>query len=355
MKNEKNRWLILVGLILLAAILVGKLLLDRQHKLQIDHLTVGTNQSLELPTEETEPSVEIELESEPVTSMPVEKQTPILEDLPTTIILADKNYHLFFDLRHILLHSSGTTAAKELGVSNMFWYTVKHKHTPNHLEIQARLFEFMDYCTQQPRGTALFNNEPMPAIMCQWISGQLSTQQFLDSLLSYRKEIKEFFSSQEEQNLVLGTLELLKPDIICKIQRPINKMVAFFQECCNQFPGQIYILSNWDRESANLIRCQFKQIFGHLDQDHIIFSGETGKLKPELDCFKSITESKKLDPKRCVLIDDSPENIRIAKSLGWHTILHKNTDRTMHKIKKLLSIKTNVIKTKKKKKNKYGA
>lgn len=355
MQNKNKRWLIITSLIILTGILAGRLFLSHKNNLPVEQQNPPTELLAEQQTS-SEPIV-IKLPSPENKDLAPQNETVLI--LPnqelTPPILPDQPYHLFFDLRHILLHSSGTTAAKAVGVSNMFWYTVKHKHTPNHLEIQARLFEFMDYCTKQPRGAALFNNEPMPAIMCQWICGALTTQQFLDTLLSYQTEIKEFFVSQEEKNLVLGTLELLKPDVICKIQRPITKMVTFFQECCKQFPDQIYILSNWDRESVNLIRREFSQIFDSLPAHHSIFSGETGKIKPHADSFNEITQRMNLDPKKCVLIDDSPENVRAAKALGWRTILHKNTDRTIHKIKKLLAIKANISKTKKKKKNKHGA
>jgi hypothetical protein len=358
MQNRNSRWLVITSLIIIAG--AGVLFFNRkQTSLPSEHVCHPTEvTTLVAPdflvTQQTNNTADLEKSASPkIGQTNVEIVDTETASLPQVISkkLAHEPYHIFFDVRHILLHSSGTTAAKAVGVSNMFWYTVKHKKTPNHLEIQARLFEFMDYCTKQPRGTALFNNEPMPALMCQWAKGELTAKQFLDTVLSYKKEIKEFFVSEEEKNLVLGTLEVFKPDVICNIQRSTTKMVNFFQECCQNFPGQIYILSNWDHESASLIRKQFPQIFEMLDQDHIIFSGDIGKLKPEPEIFNYVTQTMHLNPQKCILVDDSPENIRAAKALGWGTILHKTSERTTHKVKKILCIKSRPAgKTKKKKK-----
>lgn len=358
MQNKNKLWLVIIGLAICTAIFASFLLLNHKKPQFLPQLTnLPADHPITTQPEQsaiTAPSIETDLPKLPsnlgkLAELNPDKTTQVNTEVKK---LPDQPYQLFFDLRHILLHSSGSAAAKAVGVSNMFWYTVKHKKTPNYLEIQARLFEFMDYCTKQPRGTALFNNEPMPGLMCQWARGELTAQEFLDTILNSHKEIQEFFISQEEKNLVLGTLTVFKPDVICKIQRPITKMVAFFQECCKCFPDQIYILSNWDRESADLIRKAYPQIFDQIKADHIIFSSDIGKLKPEADIFNYVTEKMNLAPQKCILIDDIPENIRVAKSLKWRTILHKDTDRTIHKIKKLLAIKSPINKSKKKKKSK---
>jgi HAD superfamily hydrolase (TIGR01509 family) len=244
-------------------------------------------------------------------------------------------YHIFFDVGQVLLDNSSTGAAKAVGVSNMFWYTVKHKKTPESFEIQSRLFDFIDYCTQEPRGHALFNNQKMPHLICEWAKGKINTSEVLKIVTHYQAKAQEFFKSDEEKNLVFGALNLFKPDVICNIQKPINKMVDLFDKYCENFPNQVYILSNWDRESAALIRKKFPQIFGKIPSKNIFFSGDIGELKPELNAFIYVTTKLNLDPRSCILIDDNAENIKAAKSLGWKTILHKNPERTAHKLHRI--------------------
>jgi len=243
--------------------------------------------------------------------------------------------HIFFDVGDVLLTSSSTGAAKAVGVSHMFWYTFKHKKTPESKDIQSRLFEFIDYCTKRPRGHALFNKQPLPGIMCDWAKGKINTSEILKIVTHYEKEAQEFFISDEEKNLVFGALNLFKPDVICNIQRPITKMVELFEHACQQFPGHVYILSNWDRESAALIRQKFPQIFTKIQEDHIFFSGDIGVLKPEISAFEYVTDKLKIDPRSCILIDDNTENIKVIRSLGWKGILHKHPERSARKFRRL--------------------
>ena len=293
---------------------------------------MAANIDLEKTTE-----IKLEIKSEPV----IELITPNNTAEINKIIIDDLNaieagdFHLFFDVGQVLLQSSGPTAAKAVGVSNMFWYTVKHKKTPESAEIQARLFEFMDFCTKKPRGLALFNNQPMPHLMCRWAKGQINSKEFIDTVLSYKTQAQTFFKSDEEKNLVLGTLNLFEPNTICSIQRPITKMVNFFEDCCHAFPNRVCILSNWDKESALLIRKQFPEIFNAIAKDHIFFSGDTGHLKPEADTFDYIIKKLNLNPKACILIDDNKLNIEVAQSLGWKTVLYTDADTAISEIKKI--------------------
>ena len=275
-------------------------------------------------------------ENNPAQNNPIDTKitTPILSN---ELAIDNNNYHIFFDVGHVLLHNSGTMAAKAVGVSNMLWYTVKHKKTPDHKEIQGRLFAFIDHCTKRPRGSALFNDEQLPGLMCDWVKGHIKSTELLNTILSYEKEANEFFISTEEKNLVLGTLALFKPDVICKIQRPVAKMVKFFQDCNQAFPGRIYILSNWDGESAKLVRKKYPQIFNIIKAQNIFFSGDIGQVKPEASVFNYITDHLNLDPKKCILIDDNQVNIAAAEALAWQTILHTSPEDTILRLKGIIS------------------
>lgn len=247
----------------------------------------------------------------------------------------DHKYHIVFDVGQVLLDNSNTGAAKAVGMSNMFWYTVKHKKTPESKDIQARLFDFIDYCTKLPRGHALFNGQPLPGIMCEWAKGKINTSEILKIVTHYEAQAKEFFKSEEEKNLVFGALNLFKPDVICNIQKPITKMVELFEDCCKNFPNQVYILSNWDQSSALLIRKKFPQIFTKIPADHILFSGDIGEVKPQASAFNYLTDRFKTCNDTFILIDDNPENVKMARSLGWKAILHKHPERTARKLKRL--------------------
>lgn len=250
---------------------------------------------------------------------------------------ADKgNTYIFFDVGGVLLKNSTSSAIKAVGVSNMFWYTYRHKKKPDHYEVQARLFDFIDYCMNQPRGLAKVGGAFLPQIMCEWAKGTIKTKKLVETILSYKKEANEFFESKEEKNLVLGTLNLFQPKVINKIQRPIVPMIELFEECCEAFPGKVYILSNWDAESAKLIRKKYPEIFKAIPESHILFSGDINQLKPEKEIYRYATKKLKLNPHNCILIDDHSENTDSARSCGWRTILHKHPNQTAHELERLI-------------------
>jgi len=345
MQKNKN-WLVVISAVILVLSWFAINFYRTKKTLEIPNIaiqpTIILNESVEsVEPEPTETIVDYQAPEETKEIILITEPEPIVEISAAPVpVVAEPiqacEYHLFFDIRHILLENSGSAAAKEVGVSNMFWYTVKHQKTPNHIEIQNRLFEFMDYCTQKPRGLALLNNELMPYLMCQWASGKITAQEIIDTLFNYKKEIKEFFVSTEEKNLVLGALNLLKPEVICRIQKPNNKMIHLFQKYCEALPDKVYILSNWDSESAELIYQKYPEIFDKINHDHIFFSSKIGKLKPEIAVFNYVTHHLKLKPQTCVLIDDSPENVRVAKSLGWKTVLHKDSETTTKELASLI-------------------
>ena len=261
---------------------------------------------------------------------------PASVDIEEYVEPLDENYAIFFDLRQ-LLQNSASGATKAVGVSNLFWYSVKHKRTPDHIELQKRLFAFMDHCTQKPRGAARFNDELMPSIMCDWISGLLKTQALIDLVLSFNQEAQEFFETEEEKILVLAILDLLRPDVLASLQKPQAKAIRLFEDCCRKYPNYVFILSNWDNESAALIKAEFPQIFSKIEPSHVLLSGELGQIKPSRNLYRWIAKKFNLNPQKCILIDECRDSTANAKAEGWHTILYVDPTQTAKKLKEIIS------------------
>jgi putative hydrolase of the HAD superfamily len=118
---------------------------------------------------------------------------------------------------------------------------------------------------------------------------------------------------------------LFSPQVIVKIQKPITATVQLFQECIAQNPNQVYILSNWDRESARLIERRFPEIFNLLPSSQIFFSADLGYVKPEPAIYQTVASRLQIDPQACILIDDHIENIRAARACGWQAIQYQTT------------------------------
>lgn len=86
-----------------------------------------------------------------------------------------------------------------------------------------------------------------------------------------------------------------------------------------------FLLSNINEIHYNFIMKYLKNDFGFDNNDHlfekIYYSHFTGKRKPELSIFEQVLSENNLNPAETLFIDDSPQHLAAAKTLGIHTFL----------------------------------
>jgi len=88
-----------------------------------------------------------------------------------------------------------------------------------------------------------------------------------------------------------------------------------------------YALTNMERETYPLRRARFE----FLDWfDGTVVSGFEGVAKPDVAVFELLLDRFDLDPSTTVLIDDSPTNVRAAKTAGMHAIDFSSPDQLRH-------------------------
>ena len=89
----------------------------------------------------------------------------------------------------------------------------------------------------------------------------------------------------------------------------------------------LYGLTNWSRETFPLAYDAYP-FFKHFDG--ILVSGEEHLAKPDPKIFHRLCEKFKLHPELCFFLDDNPDNIRVARELGFNAyqIHAKNPDLT---------------------------
>lgn len=87
----------------------------------------------------------------------------------------------------------------------------------------------------------------------------------------------------------------------------------------------LYGLTNWSQETFPyaLEHYDFFQLF----QGKIVVSGEEKLIKPDAKIWQVLLERYQIQAGESVFIDDNPQNIAKAKTLGFHTIhLQDDTD-----------------------------
>jgi 2-haloacid dehalogenase len=84
---------------------------------------------------------------------------------------------------------------------------------------------------------------------------------------------------------------------------------------------RLYGLSNWPAEKFALVRPKYS-FFEWFDD--LVISGEVGLIKPDKAIFNLLLERIMLPAGRCLFIDDHDTNIRVARELGFQTILFQS-------------------------------
>jgi 2-haloacid dehalogenase len=79
----------------------------------------------------------------------------------------------------------------------------------------------------------------------------------------------------------------------------------------------IYALTNYSREKLELASKKFAIL---TEFDGMVVSSDVGYVKPEPEIYKILLEKFNITPGESIFIDDRPENIDSAKSLGIHGI-----------------------------------
>lgn len=84
----------------------------------------------------------------------------------------------------------------------------------------------------------------------------------------------------------------------------------------------LYILSNLAEYNKEAIEMKFKNFFKPFTGS--FFSYELGLHKPDPEIFLSVCSMIKTPPEKCIFIDDLPENVHGARSIGMRAIQFKS-------------------------------
>ena len=102
--------------------------------------------------------------------------------------------------------------------------------------------------------------------------------------------------------------------------RDVNKNLINLIKELKKNNNKVYILSDNNKDAS----LYYKSVLNNLDG--YVFSYEYGTIKKDGKLFDILLEKYDLDPKTCYFIDDTIENIEVAKSKGINGILYKDND-----------------------------
>ena len=85
------------------------------------------------------------------------------------------------------------------------------------------------------------------------------------------------------------------------------------------------------RERIEYLRKRFRKMFKYFDDE--VYSFDYGQQKRNIEFYEILLDHLDCKPEEALLIDDSPRNIRIARSIGMHGIRYSYTEQFLDELK----------------------
>lgn len=237
-----------------------------------------------------------------------------------TIPFASMPSAIIFDLGDVLIETNARKAFWHIGPSRFIYYASAWK---NPLRCQTTFYEFLNAIkmpTQIQIQSSDENGNILPQLICDWLKGTQGAPDILATIQSALAEQNNYSLFRPEHVMIRAIAELIFTPAHFIATRSLVLPGFEFAKECKQNGHSLYILSNWDAQSYELLKNQFSQLFALFDG--IVISGHVGLLKPDPAIYQHLLTSYNLNPTDCIFIDDQPDNVRAAQKLGIHAIQH---------------------------------
>lgn len=249
---------------------------------------------------------------------------------------------LIFDLGGVLVNTNKRLSFQCMGITNTIQYCFHCRINPRNLSnlIQNTLFAILERIAQ------LYNlndhdnlhraydehGNVLPYLMRAWLQGTMTCDEIRALITDTIALHPEWFTHKTECRIIENLLTMIFTPERFVATRKIDTAGITFIKKCKQQGHQIYVLSNWDSASFELLKQKYPELFSLFDG--IIISGDVHALKPHKEIYQTLIERYQLDPQHCWFIDDQQENVKMAQELGIHGIIYpKNFDMLAQNIK----------------------
>jgi epoxide hydrolase-like predicted phosphatase len=113
--------------------------------------------------------------------------------------------------------------------------------------------------------------------------------------------------------------------------KPLDQMVMAVREIHSAGITTGLVSNSWS--TGHYDRELLAEIF-----DEVLISGELGMHKPEPEIYRLAAERVKVDPARCIFVDDLRENCEGAEAVGMTAIRHRRPKETIAKLQELTGV-----------------
>ncbi|MBX9831179.1 HAD-IA family hydrolase [Candidatus Babeliales bacterium] len=263
------------------------------------------------------------LESEDCKTMKETKSTlmSIQELIDAAASFKQKN--IVFDMTGVLfeIHTSKLLYIQKIGILRLLGYALWHLRSP--FDIIPIMLDFLDKMSP-PTNNKYYKGRILPELIYKWQIGKKTSEQIKADVQKTIKTHPEYFSSDLEGSIISIAVDtIFSPEHFadsCQ-ETDLIPLVHFLRKQKNTDGTpkyNLYLFSNFDAESFELLKKQHPQLFACFDG--LVISGSAGFMKPDREIFDYLFTTYKLDPHECLLIDDQEENVEAGLKLGMQTI-----------------------------------
>lgn len=222
--------------------------------------------------------------------------------------------NIVFDLGDVVIETKYAQTLWSIGPFKLLHYASTGN---NPFAAHKKLFSFLETIKPYDEGQIIIRDAHghiMPQLFIDWLKGTYTGHEILEIV----RTTPGNFSSQAEEALVRALAEVLfNPHYFVQTRHIIPQAVSLIKDC-KKAGHSLYILSNWEAESFELLKQLYPELFDLFDGQ--VISGKIGMAKPEDTIYQYLLETYNLDPQETILIDDQKENLTAARNNGIYGI-----------------------------------
>lgn len=165
-------------------------------------------------------------------------------------------------------------------------------------------------------------------LMCYWLSTPGSSNQVKEATLNF---ITHNFWLLKKVRLTQAAEYAFTPEKTALVLKP-NTPVVSLMRTCKEKGYTMVLCSNWNKESFQSIAQRHATTFSLFDHSYI--SGFSDCMTADKKFFERIARDLQVDPHQCILIDQQPDSLKAARSVGMKAIAFTTSDALSTSLKK---------------------
>lgn len=234
-----------------------------------------------------------------------------------TLIPITKAEVIIFDCGGVLTNVSKSKSLGFLGLGNLLPQLFSSNFSIKKLreEFMEELHRLQPIHKKNHIGITDEHGNQLPALLCEWMLGEKSNKELSKEITHLIAHDSTLQKNKTKRRAVLALASNMLNEKQFVETLYLEETVIQFLEACAQMKNEngekrhrIYILSNYNRESFELLLERFPRIKNNIDGYFV--SGIDGHAKPHGKCYDAFFEKFNINPtvETCYFIDDQEEN-----------------------------------------------